>query len=118
VVEKLFRGGIDMLTDPRNPRGCLLVQGALACGREAEPMRKELTSRRAAGEAQLRKRFEQAASEADLPADCDPADLARYVVTVVHGMAIQAAGGASREQLWRVAEMVLRSWPGGVARST
>jgi hypothetical protein len=75
-------------------------------------MRRELVSRRAAGEARLRKRFEQAAAEDDLPPGTDPADLARYVTTIVHGMAIQAAGGASHEQLRRVAGMVLRSWPG------
>jgi hypothetical protein len=117
VVEKLFQGGINLVSDPRNPRGCLLVQGALACGRGAEPMRKELALRRAAGEAQLRKRFEQAASEGDLPVGCDPADLARYVVTVVHGMAIQAAGGASPDQLRRVAELFLQSWPSRARRA-
>jgi AcrR family transcriptional regulator len=112
VVEKLLRGAVDLVTGARRPRGCLLVQGALACGRESDTMRRELVSRRAAGEARLRKRFEQAAAEGDLPTGTDPADLARYVTTIVHGMAIQAAGGASREQLRRVAGMVLRSWPG------
>jgi len=34
-----------------------------------------------------------------LPADSNPADLARYVVTVSQGMAVQAASGASREEL-------------------
>src|ERR1700738_1733525 len=36
VVERLLSGAIDLLTDPRNPGGCLLVQGALACGEAAE----------------------------------------------------------------------------------
>ena len=50
-------------------------------------------------------------AEGDLPAEADPRDLARYVVTVMHGMAVQAAGGASREELRRVAELALRAWP-------
>jgi hypothetical protein len=33
-------------------------------------------------------------------------------VTVLHGMAVQAASGASREELLRVAETALRAWPG------
>jgi hypothetical protein len=41
----------------------------------------------------------------------DPADLARYLATVVQGMAVQAAGGTSRDDLRRVAEMALRAWP-------
>src|SRR5216683_112118 len=50
VVERLFQGAADSLTCPDNPRGCLYVQGALACGKEANSIRRELISRRAAGE--------------------------------------------------------------------
>jgi hypothetical protein len=32
-------------------------------------------------------------------------------MTVLEGMSVQAAGGASRDDLHRVAEMTLRSWP-------
>ena len=58
VAERLLGGAVDLLTDPRNPRGCLMVQGALACGEAAESVRRELVSRRAAGEAAVRQRFE------------------------------------------------------------
>jgi AcrR family transcriptional regulator len=112
VAERLLGGTIDVLTDPRNPRGCLMVQGALACGEAAESVRRELASRRAAVEGALRRRFQRARADGDLPADADPADLARYVATVIHGMSVQAAGGAGREALRRVAEMALRAWPG------
>ena len=111
VVERLLRGAVDVLTDPRNPRGCLAVQGALACGKASDGVRKELNSRRAAGEAALRRRLERARSEGDLPAGSNPADLARYVTTLVHGMSVQAAGGDSRAQLRRVADLALQSWP-------
>jgi AcrR family transcriptional regulator len=111
VTERLLGGAADLLTDPRNPRGCLMVQGALACGEAAAAVRRELIAQRAAGQDALRRRFERAVSEGDLPAGVDSADLARYVVTVIHGMAVQAAGGASREDLLRVVEMALRAWP-------
>ena len=111
VAERLLGGTIDLLTDRRNPRGCLVVQGALACGETAESVRRELGARRVAGEVGLRQRFERARADGDLPAETDPADLARYVVTVMWGMAVQAAGGASREDLRRVAELALRAWP-------
>jgi AcrR family transcriptional regulator len=111
VAERILGGTIDLLTDPRNPHGCLMVQGALACGEAAESVRRELVARRVACEDAIRRRFERALAEGDLPADAAPADLARYVVTVVHGMAVQAAGGASREQLQRVVALALRAWP-------
>lgn len=111
VVEHLLRRSAELLGDPYHPRGCLHVQGGLACGDLAEPVRQELVGRRAAGEAAIRKRLKQAKSEGDLPADANPADLARYIVTVLHGMAVQAAGGATRGELRRVAETALRAWP-------
>jgi AcrR family transcriptional regulator len=112
VAERLLGGTIDLVTDRRNPRGCLIVQGALACGETAESVRRELAARRVAGEVAVRQRFERARVDGDLPAEADAANLARYVVTVMRGMAIQAAGGASREDLRRVTELALQAWPG------
>src|SRR5712692_6248460 len=111
VIEALLRGAVDLLSCPRNPHGCLMVQGALSCGRTANPIRRELASRRAAGEAAIRRRFKRAISDGDLPADTGADDLARYVSTIMHGMAVQAAGGASRKELLRIVKMALRAWP-------
>lgn len=111
VVERLLGGAVDLLTDPGTPAGCLTVQGALSCGQAADAIRQELNSRRAAGEAALRKRLKHAKSKGDLPSDSDPADLARYVITIIRGMSVQAAGGASRDELRRVVRMALRAWP-------
>jgi len=111
VVERLLCGSITLITGDRNPHGCFLVQSALACGDGAAAVRKETAKRRAGGESLLRERFERAVVEGDLPKDADPADLARYVTTVVHGLAVQAAGGATRDELRKVAELALRGWP-------
>ena len=105
-------GAIELITDSRKPRGCFMVQSALACGDTAEAIRAEMSRRRAAGEAALCDRFVRAITEGDLPPDSDPADLARYVTTVSQGMAVQAAGGASGEDLRKVVELALRAWPG------
>ena len=104
-------GTADVLTEPGNPVGCLLVQGALACDESSQPVRCDLAARRAAGEAALRARFERALADGDLPAEANPADLARLVTTVMWGMAVQARGGAGREELRRVADLALASWP-------
>ncbi len=111
VVERIFRGTLEAQTCPKNPRGCLMVQGALSCGDSAEPVRNELIARRKAGEKALRARLQRAESEGALPDDADPAALARYVLTVVQGMSIQAASGATRKDLQKVADMALRAWP-------
>jgi AcrR family transcriptional regulator len=111
VAERLLCGTAEFLSNRRHPRGCLLVQGALACGAPAESVRRELVARRQAGQALIRRRFERAKAEGDLPAQVDPGDLARYVSTVMEGMAVQAATGAGRAELLRVAEMTLRGFP-------
>src|SRR5712692_5363183 len=90
VVERLLRGAADLNAAPHNPGGCLMVQGALACGEAADSIRQELTACRAAGEAAIRRRLEHAKSEGDLPAETNPADLARYVAAILYGMAVQA----------------------------
>jgi AcrR family transcriptional regulator len=111
VIERLLRGAADLNTAPGNPGGCLMVQGALAGGEAADSIRQELTACRAAGEASMRRRLRHSKSEGDLPADVSPDDLARYIATVLYGMAVQAAGGASRDELRRVVQMALRSLP-------
>jgi AcrR family transcriptional regulator len=111
VVDHFLRSMADLITNPRNPAGCLNVQGALACNASAEPIREQLALRRAAAEKALRQRLKRAKAEGDWPRDANPTDLARYVATVAHGMSVQAAGGASRSQLRRVVQTVLRAWP-------
>jgi len=111
VVEEILLGAANMASDPRFPAGCLLVQGALACGDSAGRVQKETAARRAASEVALRRRLQRAKREGDLPRDADPAELARYVMTVLQGMAVQGADGASPDQLRRVAQVALRAWP-------
>jgi len=109
VVRRLWSGGIELTTG--SPRGCFLVQSALACGDDADRVRREVSKRRTRLEVSLRERFERAVSEGDLPSSADPADLARYAATVAHGIAVQAVGGATHDELQRVAEMALSAWP-------
>src|SRR5256714_13652479 len=63
VAERLLSGAIDLVTNPRNPRGCLMVQGALACGEAADCIRRELVSRRVAGGPAVRPRLERGRGE-------------------------------------------------------
>lgn len=111
VVERLLRGVAEALTDPVNPPGCLAVQGALSCGDAAQSIKEELCGRRAASEAALAARFEQARNDGDLGKAVDPAALARFMVTITQGMSVQAAGGATRADLLAVADMALLAWP-------
>lgn len=111
AVEAIFAGFIEMQRHCKKERGCLFVSGALACGPEGEPVRRELAQFRQAIVGELRKRFEQGVKEGDLPKATDCATLGRYVATVLNGLAVQAASGATETELRRVAEVALTAWP-------
>lgn len=104
VVERLILGAVELTSGSHTPSGCLCVNSAQASGPESEPIRQKAIARRMAGEAALRRRFEQAA---DLPSGYDPGDFARLVHTLTDGIAVQAASGHTREQLQQVAALAL-----------
>jgi AcrR family transcriptional regulator len=111
VVEKFLANSAEFLTNPDNPPGCMIVQGALSCGVESELIRDELIAYRKGYEEALRQRFELAQEQKDLPANINPAGLAKYVATIHQGMSVQARSGASREELMVLVNTVLEGWP-------
>jgi AcrR family transcriptional regulator len=111
VAEAIFSGFIRMQRGRDRARGCLVVQGALACGEEAEPVRRELARLRQAAVTAFRERFERAVQDGDLPEGTDCATLARYIATVLNGLAVQAASGATEKELRLVAATAMRAWP-------
>jgi AcrR family transcriptional regulator len=111
VVEALLRATVTFLTDFSHPRGCLTLQGGLACGTGAETVKQAMIDWRKSGLAHLEKRMRQAHDEGDLPKDVDPKDLARYVSIVMNGLGVQAANGATRTEMNRAVNLALRSMP-------
>lgn len=112
VVEKMMNGYVEALTASCNPGGCMGINAALACSEAAAEVQKAVIEKRRFGEKTLCERFEKARDDGDLAADVDPADLARYVMTVSQGMAVQAVAGAGRDALRKVVAMTLRTFPG------
>jgi len=111
AMTRLLEGTAERLGDKCSPRGCLMVQGALSGGEECEAVKQDLAFRRAGVEALIRKRLKRAKREGDLPSNVDAAVLARFVATVMHGMAVQAAGGAAPKELRSIVNTALRAWP-------
>lgn len=110
AAEQLFRGAIDMVDDPNNPDGCMIVHGALVATPLSDSVREVLIQRRNMAESLIRQRFEHAVATGDLPPTADAAKLARFIITVNWGNAVQSASGAERAQLEMVAEMAMRGW--------
>jgi len=116
VAERMMRGAVNVGTDEDTPPGCMWVRGTLSCGDPGGRLGKEMAAQRIEGEARLRKRFEQAVAEGDLPVGTDIAALARYVMAVNFGLSVLAATGATRRALLRVIALALQAWPTKPAR--
>lgn len=111
VAAQILHKSVELNTRYSDHKGCLGIHGSLAGSDEAEPVRHALIDARADGEAMLRDRFERAKEDGDLPKTTDCATLAAFICAVLHGMAVQAKAGFSRETLEAVAEQALSSWP-------
>ncbi|MDP4534756.1 TetR/AcrR family transcriptional regulator [Alkalimonas collagenimarina] len=111
VAEHMLYGAAMNMTDKEHPQGCVVVQGALSCSEAAAPVKEALMNRRVEGEQKLCERLKRAIAEGDLPAGANAEVLARYLGTVLQGMAIQANNGATSEQLRQVAQMTLQAFP-------
>ena len=108
TVVSLLQGTVEFLATPGNPRGCLSIQGALACGTDAEPVKQVMIERRKEGETALKSRIQRAQQEGELDSEIDPADFARYISILVTGLFIQAANGATRAEMIRSVEIALK----------
>jgi len=107
VVETILRGTVEFLAQPGNPRGCLSIQGALVTGNEAEGVKQWMIAFRKRGHLRMAKRFQQAQRDGELSRNIDPADFARYLATLVQGLGIQGASGATKPEMHRMVDLAL-----------
>src|SRR2546421_12039817 len=96
VVEAIFSGFVRMQRDRDKARGCLVVSGALACGEEAEKVRRELAQLRQAIVTALRERLERAVQDGDLPAGAACAARAGEHAPGADRPAVEAGRGAAQ----------------------
>jgi AcrR family transcriptional regulator len=89
--------------------GCLTIQGGTACRDGEHEITDLLTALRHATQDALEHRFEQLKADGGLRADQSASALARYAATVAQGLAVQAGGGATREELTTVVELSART---------
>lgn len=111
VVETFLFGAVEFLTKPNTPPGCMVVQGALSCGKGAAQIQQELISHRQGYEDALKRRFDLAIAQADLPARTNSIALAKYLATIHQGLSVQATSGATKAELTEVVNLAIQNWP-------
>lgn len=111
VAERFLFDTVGFLANDQQPKGCMIVQGALSCGQGADIIKEQLIRYRQHYETLLSERFKQAQQAGDLSPELDPAALAKYLATLHQGMSVQAINGATREELTKMVNVALLNWP-------
>lgn len=111
AVAAALRRAVRAVTRADRPRGCLMSSGLLACAPGAEPLAREHRRLRAAMLKQFQRRIARGIKAGELPRGVVAAALARFYVTVLQGLSVQARDGASVRDLDRVARCALAAWP-------
>uniref|UniRef100_B0T6L0 Transcriptional regulator, TetR family n=1 Tax=Caulobacter sp. (strain K31) TaxID=366602 RepID=B0T6L0_CAUSK len=111
AVQAVLKRGVEAVTRPGLPVGCMISSGMLMVGIDNAGLAKELKALRGEMREALERRVVRDIESGILPRTTDPASLARFYVTVLQGLSVQAVDGATRSQLDAVVLDALRAWP-------
>ena len=112
VAKHLLEGLVEFFTTVGNPKGCLVVLGAVSSGTSSDAISNYLVGIRSKMVVDYAVRFERSIKEGDLPADTDPYALANYLITLDCGLALQSKVGYTKADLLKVVSLALENWPG------
>ncbi|WP_419997710.1 TetR/AcrR family transcriptional regulator [Streptomyces boninensis] len=111
AVARILREAAVGYTAAGQPKGCMVVSAGI--NTTTPEVAAELREMRNGNIGLIAERIQADVDAGMLPADTDAAALARFTGAVMQGMSTQARDGAATEELLRVAEAAMRSWPGG-----
>lgn len=110
AIANLLRTTVVNLTEPGEPRGCLLVQGAIACSPSSDSVQRYLQDLRQDGQRIVTKLLKAGVAAGDVPAGTNVAAVASFYTTFIHGLAIQARDGASRAAMTAAVDCAIAAW--------
>jgi AcrR family transcriptional regulator len=116
AMERVLLESAIRLTDPRFPRGCMVVLSAVSVSEEAARVQQELARCRSSWEQQVKARIERGIEDGDVPAGTNAAALASFYMAVLQGMSLHAKDGAPRERLQEIGEAAMLAWPAAPAQ--
>ena len=109
AVQALLRGYAEVVTDKDHAAGCIVINSSPAIDCD-DPLKKWLAAHREDLRRRLQQRFSDDHKAGKLSADSNPKILARFVMTLAGGLAIEARAGASRNELYGMIDMAMTSF--------
>lgn len=110
AIAEFLRASARAFSEPGDPRGCLIVLGALNVSETNVEVFRDLSERRMASARDMAGRLKQAVAQGELPATVDCDAIAAFYLAVQQGMSVQARDGATREALLAVADGAMAAW--------
>jgi AcrR family transcriptional regulator len=110
-VKQALYAAASLYTDTQHPPGCLVAIGSLQGGIEQSNARLLLSEQRKAAKAVIEIALREAIQRRELSNETDFNTLASYFAMVIQGMAVQAIDGARKDELERIVDLAMSTWP-------
>jgi len=118
AIEQVMRATVAAITKTGEPRGCMLVLGALNCTSEdadSAAASEHLHRLRLASYRSIAERIRRGIREGDVPRGTDADGLTTFVTALINGLSVLARDGASRAALNAAVDRAMRAWDATVA---
>src|ERR1700693_3820151 len=112
AIERLLEASAIELTNTKDhPPGWMVCPAAINGSPESAHLQAALRGCRVEAEARIRAKIKRGVKDGELPPRTDAAALAKFYMTVMQGMTIQARDGATQKELLAVARAAMLQWP-------
>jgi AcrR family transcriptional regulator len=110
-MRRLLLDAAASFSNPKTPKGCMVVLGATNCTLESNDIFDALADRRRAAEMAVRKRIVRGRRAGEIARNADVDALTGLVIAALYGLAVKARDGALPARLRKIAEQTMRAWP-------
>jgi AcrR family transcriptional regulator len=120
AIEQVMRATVAAITKSGEPRGCMLVLGALNSTSEdadGAAASEHLHQLRLGSYRTVANRIRRGIREGDVPRSTDVEGLTAFVTALVNGLSVLARDGASRSALNAAVDRAMQAWDATVAKS-
>jgi TetR/AcrR family transcriptional repressor of nem operon len=115
AIERMFDSIVGRLSDPRFPRGCLIVNTSLECPTSGDAITRKIGQAIGQQESAIYRVLLRAQAECSLAAALDVRALARFFLGVAQGLNVMNKAVADPEVLKDIVKTAMRVWGEGGA---
>jgi TetR/AcrR family transcriptional regulator, transcriptional repressor for nem operon len=111
-IRLMLNAIIKRMSDPANPRGCLLTNASLTYGTGSSRIDADVADKIKTMEMLLEKAITRARKEGQIPASANPRQLARFYCAIAQSLGVTHRALGDTAGLRDIVAVAMRSWPG------